>query len=134
MKKFILLLSITAITTASCKKPEPGAPGKDGLDGNANVKTEIIATTNGSWSLMQGMQVAEFKLELITQSILDKGTVNVFYKTKNEWIALPHHLYSNGHLGFTYTERRITFLYWDNSSGPPNPGGLTFKVIVIAGN
>jgi len=127
-KKIILLVVISTLF-ASCGKD--GAPGTNGTNGatgatgptgNANVSSltflNFALTTSGSY------YVATLPDSAITQSILDKGVVNLYWRTPSTqvWYAMPS---SAGFFSTSLYDVNV----WMNA-----PGGLDFKIEVIAGN
>ena len=87
------LLAIVLITgVISCKTEGPEGPaGRDGLDGNANVKTRIITVTPSGWSGDGYVYQAQKQADIITADIVEKGAVLCYLQdANNTYIPLPY--------------------------------------------
>jgi hypothetical protein len=121
-----------------------GQDGSDGQDGNANVKAYSFTAQPSAWTSFGTQGDAgygfgiSYSLSAITASIVNNGTVLVFWNTGSAHIALPYSFPENG-----YTE---TYLYgyytggvaierYDTDLLTTAPGdSRTFKIIVIGGS
>lgn len=149
MKKTIFKTAVLLVITLfaiSCSKDgvagapgTPGVNGTNGINGNANVVgLSPFATTSSNWASSFGGAVWTANLtsaSSITQSIVDKGIVNVFrYYTSNgigQWSPLPD-TNTNINISYSYGLGYITF-YAQSTNGVaiPNPGIITFRYVVI---
>lgn len=149
-----LLFSICLILMIACKK--------EGPPGNANVRSDTLSLTNanwlwaGSWPLSTGggtvtyypTRYVDINTELITQEIVDKGSVQVFFKPGNDaWVALPFTFLEAGNLFFynimyDYKQGRIRLHYFFTRNQPGgtfptlsthNIPNYTFKYVITAG-
>lgn len=149
-----LLLS-GSLLFISCKKEGPIGPA--GKDGNANVRSGTVSLTNAdwkwasTWSLSIGAgsttnyntRYSEINTDLITQEIADKGSVQVFFKPKDEgWVSLPYIFQSSYSINFMYEympgKIRLHYFWTPNMTGIPAGLGThtipnyTFKYVITA--
>jgi hypothetical protein len=127
MKKLLTILSLFVLLTACTKEGPAGKDGKDGQDGNANVhSTEVTIYTN-DWIQQNGLYGAGKPVSLITQNVVDNGTVLAYIKWESNgqisYFALPYQ-----DLNYSFSVGLIGFI---NSSQPTS--NLIFKVVVIDG-
>lgn len=154
MQKLLLYMAITAIIAGCAKDGETGPAGPKGdigaqgqqgtqgqqgnagSNGNANVTSgEYILS---SWSSVIGIVWSDTIHEArITQGIVDSGLVIVYRKNFNNWSPLPYTNPSGSvfyTMTYSYNVNNVYFTYSSsNSTLPPNPGSVTFKVVVISG-
>jgi hypothetical protein len=127
MKNLLFVLIVIGITFSACKKGDTGAAGKDG---NANVKSYTLTVKSTDWTSFFGSYVAYPKLTAITDSVLNYGTVMLYYKSGNAWYALPALNYhyainrSNDNPGY------IALVY-ESATAPTTDA--TFRAVVITG-
>lgn len=152
MKKIIISASVLAalFLNPSCKPKEvvgPAGPagatgtpgtngtnGKDGKDGNANViGSSKFVTTSSDWVNNSGVYSTFYLDSRITQAVVDKGNVLVYYQNiSGSWTPLTH---SSG--------KNITYYYFSlgavtisnyntDYSANTNPGAKTFRVDIIS--
>ncbi|MCC6371207.1 MAG: hypothetical protein IT236_09405 [Bacteroidia bacterium] len=134
----ILSLATICLTLNSCKKGDTGPAGPQGTAGTngvANIQTGTVTTNNSTWTLdnTDNSYNATLTYAAITQSVIDKGTVQVFISDGNgsEWAALP---FSYGIVQYNYSYKLgqvIISVTLSNGNAPNNPGGQQFKVVVI---
>ena len=150
-----LTLLITLTTIVSCKKEGP-----PGADGNANVHsgTATPANTDWKWSafwtlttstgttLSYNTRYVDINTDLITQDIVDKGSVQVFFKPNNDsWVPLPYVIpgfNQNFNFVFEYKKGLLRLHYFWSAvpGGGSVPSGLgtfvlpnyTFKYVITA--
>lgn len=157
MKKLVLKMAVVicmVIASSSCSKDGAmgatgamgaaganganGTNGANGINGNANVYgTNSIPVTSGNWTANTTNTVWTTVLDVpqITQSIIDRGTVSVFWygssTSASAWIALPVTL-SGVSIFYAISLGSVVIAY-----GAPmgftisNPGGQTYRVVVI---
>lgn len=146
MKTIKLFAAITCIVAVcclllpSCRKGDTGpagASGADGKDGVANIQTTTVTTTNISWGaldLKDNSYNANLSVSAITQAVVERGTVQVFISgdaTGTKWMALP---FSQGLVQYNYSYKSgfaTINVAQSNGGTPNNPGGQTFKIVVI---
>lgn len=146
MKKIIMKITAVfagvaitmSLSLTSCVKGDTGpagANGKDGTNGVANIQTSTVTTNNASWSLdnSDNSYNATLTYAAITQSVVEKGTVQVFFSDGNgdEWLALP---FSYGTIQYNYSYKVgkvLLTVTLSNGNVPNSPGGQQFKVVVI---
>ena len=139
----------------SCKKEGPMGP--PGTNGNANVRSGTVSLTNAdwkwnsSWPLSIGggsttnysTRYAEINTDLITQEIADKGSVQVFFKPKDEgWVPLPYIFTASYSFNFMYEympgKIRLHYFWTPNTGSIPAGLGThvipnyTFKYVITA--
>lgn len=149
MNRFKLLPCIIALILglASCKVEGPeGKAGKDGIDGNANVKTQIITVTPSNWQGNGYIYQAQKQSSIITADIVNSGAVLCYMQNgQNVYTAMPF-TYTDGyddgtgniilydsHAFFEYSPGVITFYLQDNDAMTQAPtGNFVFKVVAIA--
>ena len=134
--KILLFVFVVIALFSSCSKDEAGpqgVAGTNGTNGNANVQSSIDTVIN--WSGVGTGDVSKvINVPGITQSILDKGIVMV-YRVANPTflIALPYsdqydEWFFEVHLG------SITIDLTNGTPNVPDPGTITYRVVIIAGN
>lgn len=147
--KTVVLLVIT-LFSISCSNEGPAGPtgatgasgtnGTNGINGNANVVGMApFSTTSSNWASSFGGVIWTANLtsaSSITQSIVDKGIVNVFrYYTSNgnaQWSPLPD-TNTNINITYSYGLGYITFYAQStNAVAIPNPGAITFRYVVVS--
>lgn len=90
--------------------------------------------TAANWQLSGNAWYGGINTSLITQSIVNKGLVQVFKKYgSNEWWALPDQSGVN-QTSFGYSVGSITLMNQNVNGTTPtsNPGNQTFRVVVIS--
>lgn len=132
---------------ASCKVEGPeGKAGKDGVDGNANVKTQIITVTPSNWQGNGYIYQAQKQCSIITADIAKSGAVLCYMQNgQNVYTAMPFTFtdaYKDGdgnvilydsHTFFEYGPGVISFYLQDNDSMTQAPTtNFVFKVVAIA--
>jgi hypothetical protein len=132
MKKTIKTIAIIvfALSIFSCKKAETGPTGATGPQGNANVQTTTQTIQASSWSTVTASNQSSTSISIptITQSIIDKGSVELFYSTDGtSWEKLP------AYFDYIYTLGEVQI--YDNISTSNSVPTYTvyFKIVVIAG-
>ena len=144
--KTAVLLIIT-LFSISCSNEGPagatggsGTNGTNGINGNANVVGMApFSTSSQNWTSSFGGAIWTANLTgatSITQSIVDKGIVNVFrYYTSNgnaQWSPLPD-TNTNINITYSYGLGYITFFAQStNAVAIPNPGVITFRYVVVS--
>ncbi len=129
------------LTFSSCKKGDTGPAGPqgpagtNGTNGVANIQTGTVTTNNASWSFdnTDNSYNATLTFGAITQSVVEKGTVQVFIGdgTGQEWAALPFS-YSIVQYNYSFKSGQVIIsVTLSNGNAPNNPGGQQFKVVVI---
>jgi hypothetical protein len=149
MKNFpkITLITVVAFMLFNCKGKDgaTGPQGIQGTQGNSNVTTTTITTSTWSSSTSSSGAVGQhsyINVPSITQSILDKGSVSVFWQSSasSKWIGLPFSgpIGTNGlegNVGFAYSlNSLVVIISQSDGADPGNPGSLTIKIVVTAGN
>ena len=153
MKKTIFktaVVLLTAIITISCSKDGAtgpagatgmagtnGANGTNGTNGNANViGTNTVSVLPSNWINNGGSTSWSTTLTApaITQAIVDKGTVSVFFQLGTEWVALPYsnpqnHYFTNYGFSLGMVEINIS-----TEAGYilTSPGTNIFRVVTIS--
>lgn len=95
MKTKNVLLAVTMLLSigfTSCKKGDTGEPGKDGVDGNANVTyTKLTATSAAwAWSASDYWRYATWTgVSALTADAVDKGAVMLYQKVGTSYLAIP---------------------------------------------
>lgn len=146
--KFLPRLVTIAIILglASCKVEGPeGKAGPAGVDGNANVKTQLITVTPANWTGNGYIYQAQKQSSIITSDIVTSGAVLCYMQTgQNTYAAMPF-TYTEGyedangdiilydsHSFYEYTTGAISFYFQDNDGMTQAPtGNVIFKVIAI---
>jgi len=143
MKKTIKLMTIVftslsltlGLTLTSCKKGDIGPAGPSGTNGVANIQSSTVTTNNLSWLFdnTDNSYSAILTFSAINQSVMDKGTVQVFVGdgTGQEWNALPFS-YTNVQFNYSFKSGQVIIsVNLSDGSAPSNPGIMQFKIIVI---
>jgi len=123
------------LTLTSCKKGDTGPAGKDGKDGNANVVSSSITSSN--WSYVGNSWEITFTYPAITQDIVDRGAVLVYLQVSGGYNQLPLTLYPSSSYSRTYEVAYSTgivkiFCTDSDLTQPTNPGSQKFKIVVIS--
>lgn len=116
-----------------------GSDGENGQDGVSNISTEIIQMTNNNTYFVDGDDDGlgyiyhEYSSELITENVINNGTVMVEYSPGEpyDWTSLPFILHHGDFDGvdyvlncfYHYSEESVT-IQWHFSSGFPSGGWL----------
>ena len=97
---FFLLLMAGMTTLISCTKEgqrgpagldgQDGTNGTNGQNGNANVKSLTIDILESQWT-DEGPGIAQLELDapILTEEIVNNGSVMVYLGTSGFWYALP---------------------------------------------
>ncbi|NML20694.1 hypothetical protein HHL16_07405 [Pseudoflavitalea sp. G-6-1-2] len=151
----IAVLTAFALLSVSCKKEGP-----PGADGNANVRSATVTPANAEWkwsstwtltistgsTLYYNTRFLDINTDLITQDIVDKGSVQVFFKPNNDgWAPLPYVIpgfYQNYNFVYEYKKGLLRLHYFWSAvpGGGAVPAGLgtfvlptyTFKYVITA--
>jgi len=126
------LFMLLFFALAGCAKE--GAIGPAGKDGNANVKSMVVATTGSQWVAVGNQYKFTVADSAITQNVIDKGTVSVALSLSGTaWSNLPR-----TNMGFTflyaYSLGAVDIYYYsgDGSTSPGlAPNGYMFKIVAI---
>ena len=131
-------------TFASCKKGDTGAAGTNGtngLNGNANVHSSTFTVNSSDWNYdaSNWEYYINFTYPMITQDVVDNGTVSLFFSTTGAtWQSVPYTYYINSttSLSFAYNYTLngggIFVSVSNNTTFTINP--YTFKVVAIGGS
>lgn len=124
----------SALMFTSCEKEGPEGPaGPAGKDGTANIMTDTYTTTNSDWSFdaQYNTYDAVISAPSITQDIAANGTIQMFIEEQGSYIALPF-IFNNAQFNYGYEVGEVSILAsLADGSVPNNPGGMTFKLVVI---
>lgn len=123
------------VFSTSCKKGDTGPAGTNGKDGNANVVSSTITSSN--WVYTSPSWKIDFTYPAITQSIIDNGAVLVYLQVGSAYNQLPLTTYPSSTYSRTYEVSSYVggvAIYATDSdlTQPANPGSKKFKVVVIA--
>lgn len=132
----------------ACEGPEgpqgpPGVDGTDGVDGNVNVTIVDLASSSFVWTsgnyLGRASNIYSFTENLVTQDIIDHGTVLGFCFLSPNWYALPFIWENSGgtsrqYVFHTYALNTIS-LYAYQTGGVLNPSQITqYRFLLITDN
>lgn len=124
-----LLLSIMLF--AGCSED-----GKDGRDGNANVRSTTVSVKSYQWFGQQGSYSVTVSAPAITQDVMNFGDVRVYIKSvsSDAYQALPvtYKDYSTIRYWFSVGKIQLEYLY--NNPSLSVTSDLVFKMVVIDGN
>lgn len=140
MKNVALFLFVACATMFSaCTKEGPkGDTGPAGPKGNANVVSSSVTAFASDWQYTAPSWRMNIAYPAITQDILDNGAVLVYMKNnQSSWSQLPLTIYQSA--TYSTSIEVVTGLgglsiFWTDSDllQPINPGGATFKIVVVA--
>ena len=137
MKKTLTLclVALSFLFNSCIVEGEQGPQGPAGSDGNANVVSSSLTTSN--WSYLSPDWYINFNYDAITQDILDNGAVLLYVKSGSNYFQLPYTYYPSSTYSRTYTFKHYlgglsVYVTDSDLTQPLNPGLLTFKVVVIA--
>lgn len=149
MKQTITLAAmLLSLTFAGCTKKGDTGPqgpagtngtnGKDGKDGNANVAgTNTVTLQFSDWTANGNFYYVDLTSSVITQAIVDYGSVQVFMlQGNNTWSPLPF-VYGLGgapviEYSFTAGAVRLVFGNSDGSALQYQPSTSTFRIVAVA--
>lgn len=147
MKKSLKVLAVLGIIlfSSGCNKeklkgpqgdPGPqGAPGVSGTDGkNAEVvSTGEIVVQASQWITQDSLQWrAVINSTMITQEVVERGSVQVFIKQDNIWHVLPL-IEHTTFLTFGYEVGRVHLIIEDSHGSKPHfPETATYKLTIIS--
>ena len=135
-KKLFLFAAIITAVLSACKG-DKGDTGPQGAQGNANVQSYTYTVNPSNWYALTYEWDTDLGVSAVSQSILDRGTVNVFMSTDggSNWLALPFS-FTGAEFNFLYKVGTVTVAYsWDNGVLPSSaPNTCKFKVIVVPGS
>jgi len=129
----LLISIILSITSCSGDDGEQGPAGPAGRDGTANITSETFTTSNSDWDFDSQFNTyeARFSVPSITQDVTEKGTVQMFIEEQGDFVGLPFVFnIIQWNYGFEIGSATVLVSLADGSV-PNNPGGVTFKVVVI---
>lgn len=117
------------MAAAGCTKEGP--QGEAGKDGNANVVgTNTVTISN--WTAAGNGWETTLSAPGITQTIVDKGIVQVFIQYDNQWWALPD-LNGINATQYGFSVGTVHLLNADNDGlATPYPATMTFRIVIIA--
>lgn len=132
-KKSLIIFGITLISIIGCTKEGPVGPA--GADGNANVVSSTISSSN--WVYNSPNWSITYFYPAITQNIIDKGAVLVYLKNGQAYTQLPLTIYPSATFSSSLEVNSFVGgvkIFWTDSdlTQPSNPGNREFKVVVIA--
>jgi hypothetical protein len=120
-----------------------GTAGADGADGNANVTIVSLLSSDITWTagsyLGRDANIFDLTENVVSQDIIDHGTVLGFCFLSSRWWALPFVWESNGgtsmqHVLHSYALNTIS-LYAYSTAGVFNPGGITeYRFLILTDN
>jgi hypothetical protein len=121
MKNLMFLLLVVILFSGCAKDGETGPAGQDG---NANVLVEIISVFVEDWEIQNGVYHAQVSSELLSDDIVENGTVNLFMDAgPGVWLALPEEKF-----GFAYDN---STLYLFGKIEPTTT--IVLKLVAISG-
>lgn len=144
MKKILSIACVFLLTLSACKVEGPEGPA--GVDGNANVKTQIITVTPSNWTGNGFALEAKKVCPILTAEIVASGAVLVYMQigngvyvpvpvsNTNYWVDTEGNpvLY-NSHVFYHYGTSAITFYLQDDDAQTEQPTeNMVFKVVTIA--
>jgi len=145
MKKTIIALFAAALTITGCVKGDKGdtgpsgTNGTNGTNGNANVKAGFVTVNPGDWNVgtPAGFYYVDVTNSLITQDIIDNGTVSMFFEgNTGVWVAMPYTYYNTPTVslsyGFNYSVGSTRISVQNLAGGAITFGTSIFKTVVIS--
>jgi len=118
-----------------CKKEGPA--GKDGKDGNANVKSSTVTFSTWNWDSASGYEYSDFTWPEITSSIVSNGAVLMYLNTTSGWAPLPRTIHPSATYSqsqrFVYNVGTFKIIVQDSDLQPPVPtlGTWTIRILAI---
>ncbi len=118
-------------------KGADGTNGTNGTNGNANVNGATVTVSANQWAFDNGTYYTVAMYSPITQEIIDKGAVLVYYGDDgSSWDQLPFTYYINSQSSYNFRANHsvgqvtIALTYSDFSQA--NLPVLMFKIVVIS--
>lgn len=134
MKSISIFAAFMLLFIAGCKKDGP--PGKDGKDGNANVKSSTVTFSTWTWDSSTNYEYSDFTWSAITSSIVNDGAVLIYLSTANGWVPLPRTIYPTTSYSesqrFLYNLGTFKIIVQDSDLLPPSPALTTWTIRVLA--
>lgn len=120
-----MLMGISTIIFNGCKKPKDGEPGPAG---NANVQAYIYTAYTSDWILSSSYWYCNYY-----RSMNDNSAVMVYWGVNtNEWVALPFTVTDTEfYFKTTTTQVQLDVRSASGTKSIPNPGIMTFKIVII---
>jgi len=139
MKTKLTALIFVSVLFFSCSKDGQQGPagpqGTAGTNGISNIHTSLITTVNSDWTYnsASGIWYTDYSNSYITSSVINNGTVQVYKASSSgtAWFAMPFTESGIADKYIIYTG--ALELQIQNNSSSSNPGGVTFKIVVIPG-
>jgi hypothetical protein len=143
MKNFVFLVLLLSFFITSCGKEGPvgkdgvGAPGINGVDGNANVRSATKAIFNGNWQNSSDLSAeASLDFPIVTEDIANTGLVMVYlqYQNSTNWIAMPFSISGQGYtenFGFSFTAGKVVLQDYTDVAPLIKPDGM-IRVVAVS--
>ena len=130
------LMLISASLFNSCKKGDTGAPGKDGVDGNANVSSVLLNATTWTWDASALWRYDSWSsISILTSDVATSGAVMLYEGSGTTWMAVPYSFNVGSgitiHTFFNYTTGSVAVYQALSNDGDPNPAATTYKLVCI---
>lgn len=131
--KMLVWVAVAALST-NCSKEGPAGPA--GPTGNANViGTNVVNIDATYWypNSTSTLWTAQLNTSGITQAIIDKGSVQLFFNINgSEWSSIPITV-SNYSLSYSFGLGYLkVYAQKTDLSTLSNPGNASFRIVVIS--
>ncbi len=140
----ILLFSfVLTLMMFSCSKDgEVGPQGEKGIPGNANVKSMNFNLDSTMWSVVGTVHYSDVVVPILTQSIFEKGSINVYMESPTQtgiWYNLPYSILIDSTssnistFGFSFWQGKVRINKVDSQLPTKPKQLLKFRVSVVDG-
>jgi hypothetical protein len=128
-----LFLLVSCTKEVKGPKGDPGDQGTPGKDAASTVTSTEIIVPGTVWAKQADSSwTCSLNVFELTANVVDKGTVQVFVKDKNQWQVLPY-LRDDNMLKFGYSVNTLNLVFFDlHFITPPQPAITTLKLTTIS--
>ena len=130
-----LLFTGCAKDGATGPKGPAGATGTPGTNGTANISTTTLNVTSWIWNATLFESTATFTVTALTQNVIDKGAIMVYWTPAGMSEPLPYtHVLSpslSKIVNFSFDVNAIVISQSNSDESNPNPLPTTYRLVVI---
>ncbi len=122
---------------SSCKKGDTGPAGKDGTNGNANVKSQTSTISAWTWDGSAYILYSNVSVSSLTSDIANTGAVMVYLQTTSgEWAPLARTFAitstTSQNQRYVYSTGNVKIILQNSDLTQPSSSAVVFKIVCIA--
>ena len=135
--KHICLILCVLLLAVTCKKQVPGpkgAPGKPGLNGNANqttVSNFLILSQSWLTNNVKKDWNTDYPNDLLTNSVIENAAVNVYVQINGAWFPLPYTT-QDFHLQYNLQPGVLHLNYFKSHQVANQPVSMNFRLVIVS--